>query len=137
MKRASAGLFAAMALVLVLGPAGPAFAIQQFKKAFDEAYVKPQPSSPAEKSLAEAVAKAKCNVCHQGTSKKNRNLYGQALDELLDRTADKDNAEKIRKSIADVAAKKSNPKDPKSPTFGDLIAAGKLPGGEPETGAQP
>lgn len=137
MKSVTAGFFAAMALVLVLGPAGPAFAIKQFKDQFDAIYVKPQPASPAEKSLAEAVAKAKCNVCHQGTSKKNRNLYGQALDELLDRTADKDNVEKIRKSIADVAAKKSNPKDPNSPTFGDLIAAGKLPGGDPETGNQP
>jgi len=27
---------------------------------------------------------------------------------------------------------KSNPADPKSPTFGELIQEGKLPGGEPK-----
>jgi hypothetical protein len=31
-----------------------------------------------------------------------------------------------------VAGLKSDPKDPKSPTFGESIKAGKLPGGEPK-----
>ena len=95
-----------------------AVAIKNFKDEFESKYVKADSEDPKEKALAEAVAKVKCNVCHEGKSKKDRNVYGVALDVLLDKSADKDNAEKIQKTMEIVAKIKSNLADPKSPTFG-------------------
>jgi hypothetical protein len=60
-------------------------------------------------------------------SKKLRNAYGQALDELLDREADADNKAKIDAALDKVAGMKCDPKDSKSGTFGDRIKQGKLP----------
>ncbi len=112
-----------------------AWAIPPFKKEFDEKYVKKDSTVPAEKSLAEAVDKAKCLVCHGKNAEgkqdtKLRNAYGKALDELLDKKTDAKDKEKIVKALDTVAAQKSNPSDPKSPTFGDLIKEGKLPATE-------
>ena len=101
--------------------ARPAFAIKQFFDEFKTMYVKD--GTP----LATAVESAKCNVCHVGKSKKDRNAYGNALAELLDKKEDKDNKDKIRQALETVAAKPSAGAG--SPTFGDLIKEGKLPGG--------
>lgn len=101
--------------------ARPAWAIKQFQDEFKELYVKE--GSP----LAAEVERVKCNLCHAGTSKKERNAYGQALDERLDKKADKDDKEKIRKMLEEVAALPSDPAKPGSPTFGALIKEGKLP----------
>src|SRR5262249_51215460 len=79
-----------------------------------------------------------CNVCHvQGQEKKVRNAYGTQLSMILKK--DNFKAERLKaepeKCTAEiiaafeaVAAKKSG--DDKSPTFGELIAAHKLPGGD-------
>jgi predicted Ser/Thr protein kinase len=113
-----------LGLVLLAGPAiRPAYAIKQFADEFKEVYVKE--GSP----LAAEVEKAKCNVCHVGKSKKDRNAYGQALAERLDKKEDKDNKEKIRKALEEVAALSSDPGKADALTFGQLIAEGKLPGG--------
>jgi hypothetical protein len=58
-----------------------------------------------------------------------RNVYGQALDQLIEKT-EKDPA-KIEAALDEVAKQKSNPDDANSPTFGELLAQGKLPGGDP------
>ena len=105
-----------------LAPA-PAFAIKPFQDEFKAVYVKD--GTP----LAAAVETAKCNVCHVGKDKKNRNAYGEALDKLLDKKADKDDKEKIRKALEEVAAL---PSGEAGKTFGDLIQAGQLPGGPAE-----
>jgi hypothetical protein len=109
-----------------------AHAIKNFSDQFKEKYVKEDSDDPKEKAFAEAVAAAKCLVCHEGKSKKDRNVYGTALSVLLDRKEDKDNVEKIKKSLDTVAKMKSNPKDDKSLTFAEVIASGKLPAGEPK-----
>jgi hypothetical protein len=106
-----------------------ATAVEPFKKEFEAKYVKKDATTDAEKNLAAAAEKAKCNVCHVGKSKKNRNEYGKALGTLLTKKDGK-NTEKIQDALDKVAAMKSNPKDDSSPTFGDLIKEGKLPGGE-------
>ena len=116
-----------MGLVVAIGVAASgsqAFAIKQFADEFKDMYVKD--GTP----LAAEVEKAKCNVCHAGKSKKERNAYGQALAELLDKKEDKDNKEKIRSALEEVASKPSAGAG--SPTFGDLIKDGKLPGGPAE-----
>ena len=101
--------------------ARPAWAIKQFQDEFKDLYVKE--GSP----LAAELERVKCNVCHVGKDKKERNAYGKALDERLDKKADKENKEKIRKMLEEVAALPSDPSKPGSPTFGALIKEGKLP----------
>lgn len=103
------------------GLARPAFAIKQFQNEFESLYV------TAGSPLATEVEKAKCNICHVGKDKKERNAYGKALDERLDKKADKEDKEKIRKMLEEVAALPSDPEKKDSPTFGDLIKSGKLP----------
>lgn len=109
-----------IASAAALAPA-PAFAIKQFADEFKAVYVKE--GTP----LAEAVATAKCTVCHVGDSKKDRNAYGQALAERLDKKEDAKNVDKIRQALEEVAAL---PSAVDGKTFGDLIAEGKLPAGE-------
>lgn len=108
------------------GSAREAFAIKQFADEFKEVYVKE--GTP----LAAEVETAKCNVCHKGKSKKDRNAYGEALAKLLDKKEDKANKEKIRQALETVAKESSDPSKPDAPTFGELIAEGKLPGGPVE-----
>jgi hypothetical protein len=121
----------AVSMVLALGTP-PAHAIKNFRDQFKEKYVKEGSDDAKDKAFAEAFEEAKCNVCHEGKSKKQRNVYGVALSELLDKKEDKDNVEKIQKALATVEEKKSNPDDAGSPTFGALIQDGKLPGGTPK-----
>lgn len=111
-------------------------AVDPFKKEFEAKYVKENPATPEEMAFAAAVKKAKCNVCHVGTKKKDRNAYGDALDALLDRKADLKNKPKIQEALDKVAEMKSDANDPASPTFGDLIKQGKLPGGEDDAQAK-
>lgn len=116
-------------MALGLFAIGPqqAVAIPAFKTEFDNLYVKKDSNDPKEKSLAEAVATVKCNVCHVGKSKKEKNDYGKALDELLDKKADAKNVAKIKEALEKVGGMPSKAADPNSPTFGDLIKEGKLP----------
>ena len=72
---------------------------------------------------------AKCNVCHVGKSKKDRNAYGHALADLLDKKEDAKDVAKIRAALEKVAGMPSDPAKADSVTFGDLIKQGKLPGG--------
>ena len=77
---------------------------------------------------------AKCGVCHTDPAKdkKVRNTYGRAISKLIpadtDKKALKKNPDGIQKLLDKAAAEKSDAKDPASPTFGDLIKEGKLPG---------
>lgn len=109
----------------------PVYGIDAFKKEFLKKYVKADAADGPDKAFADAVKAANCNVCHAGkTNKKMRNEYGKALDELLDKKADMKDTVKIQDALEKVAGMKSDPKDPGSPTFGELIKQGKLPGGD-------
>ncbi len=77
-------------LVACLIVAGVAFsmtssasAFAPFSKQFSKTYI--EENKEVDKGFAEAVKKAKCNLCHYGKSKKNRNDYGKALGKLLDK----------------------------------------------------
>ena len=109
--------------------ARPAFAIKQFFDEFKAVYVKPDSTDANEKAFVAEVETAKCNVCHVGKSKKERNAYGNALADLLDKKEDAKNVEKIKQSLLKVAGMPSDPAKADSPTFGDLIGQGTLPGG--------
>ena len=105
-------------------------ATDAFKKEFEQKYVKKEPGTDAEKALTAAFEKAKCNTCHVGTTKKVRNDYGKALNQIITKKDIKDK-EKIQHALDEVAKLKSKTDDATSPTFGELIEQGKLPGGEP------
>jgi cytochrome c2 len=120
--------------VLWLGrPAPQANADRAFRDEFKAVYVKAESDNPKEKEFAATVKKANCNICHVGKVKKNRNRYGKALAELLSRKTDTEDKEKIQAALKKVDARRCEPKDEKSPTFGELIRAGKLPGEAPKT----
>lgn len=127
MKRGGAVLVMAAVVACVACAARPALAIKQFQDEFKAVYVKADSSDPAEKALAAAVEGAKCNVCHKGKEKKDRNAYGEALAAILDKKEDAKNVEKIKESLLKVAGIPSDGKG--GPTFGALIKEGKLPGG--------
>jgi hypothetical protein len=123
-----------------------AWAMPPFFKEFQATYLKADSSDENEKAFAALVIeKVKCNVCHlAGKPKKMRNAYGTQLSEILKKDnfkADRLKAEpdKVKEEIVAaftaVAAKKSG--DESSPTFGELIAQHKLPGGDatPDTTA--
>ena len=108
----------------------PAEAVKEFKEQFDARYVKPDGTDPVEVALAEAVKEANCYVCHvKGKSRKYHNVYGEALEEFLDRKDDKENVEKIQKALETVEKLKSDPDNDSSPTYLDIIKSGKLPVG--------
>lgn len=117
-----------MSLFASLLLARPAQAIPQFQKEFITLYVGADKTT----DFAKLVKQASCFSCHQGKLRKNRNAYGAQLAELLDKKADKKNPEKIVESLKKVAELHSVADDDKSPTFGDLIKEGKLPGGSLE-----
>jgi len=114
-------------------PAPQASADKAFRDQFVAVYVKPDSDDLKDKAFAAAVEKAKCTICHVGKVKKNRNRYGKALAELLSRKTDTEDKEKIRAALKKVEPKHCDPKNEKSPTFGELIHAGKLPGEEPKS----
>ncbi|MEN1681128.1 MAG: hypothetical protein AAGJ46_16195 [Planctomycetota bacterium] len=121
MFRAPTTVLAAMLLASVC--AGPAFAYVDFQKVFVAKYVTDESS----KDFTKLVKKtAKCYLCHQGKNKKNDNVYGEHLDELLDK-GDRKDKEKVMAALDEVAKIHSVPGDEASPTYGDLIADEKLP----------
>lgn len=131
-------LFTALFALLSVGLlARPAHAIPFFWEVFNEKVIPAEPKEEPAKKFAAAATAAKCNVCHiDGQSKKERNAYGAALDELLDKANfGKERIEKEKdKATAEVAAALEKVKaakvakdNDKSPTFADNITAGKLP----------
>jgi hypothetical protein len=109
----------------------------QYLNQFKSMYIKPD-GSDNDKALASAFngLSQKCLVCHvEGKSKKERNNYGKALAKDIvpaDATGFKGETDKskIDEALKKVADEHTDPNDPKSPTYGDLIKSGKLPGAD-------
>jgi hypothetical protein len=125
------GISSAVLFFAVLGligfTASPAAAVKEFKDAFKAKYVKADSTAANDVALAAAFEEASCTVCHApGDNRKIRNDYGKELAKLLHKEEKKDTA-KIKAAMDQVAKLKSKPMDPKSPTFGEKIAGGKLP----------
>jgi hypothetical protein len=130
-------------LLLLFGGIGLAISIRtatalpQFNTEFKAKYIKEDGGSEAQKKLAEAYKEKKCNTCHGKNpdtgkdDKKVRNRYGKALDELLTKD-DAKNKEKIQEALDTAYDMPSDPDDEDSPTFGELIEMGILPGEEEE-----
>ena len=117
-----------LALAAVCSFARQAQAIPQFQREFITLYVGEDKTT----DFAKLVKQAGCFVCHQGKLRKNHNPYGIHLVDLLDKKADMKNPEKIIESLKKVEALHSVEGDDKSPTYGDIIKEGQLPGGPVE-----
>lgn len=113
-----------LALLLTCLVQQPAAAHPEYQREFQNAYAK---KPDVDKEFKKLVRTAKCYICHQGKEdRKNYNVYGKAMTAHLVE-ADKKNKKKIAKALETVAAELSSGEG--SPTFGELIAKGELPGG--------
>ncbi len=118
---------------LLLGPSTKsARAVKPFALQFYSKYIKEDSARPEVQEYAQLVKSTKCHLCHEGKSKKHRNAYGRELSKLLDKKTDKKNVKKIQAALAKVETMHVKPDDENSPTFGELIAQCKLPGGDPK-----
>ncbi len=113
--------------LIVGGFAREAAATPPFHKEFVKLYI----TEDTDQGFAEIVKNKKtgCFVCHQGKKRKNHNPYGEELEELLDKKKDRKKPKKIIAALKKVAKIHTDSSDENSPTYGDLIQAGKLPGG--------
>ena len=78
-------------------------------------------------ALMEKADTAKCNICHFGDKKSNKNDYGMAYGGKLGAKNVKEEA-KLKEALVAAAGEKSSTE---GKTFGDLITAGELPGKAP------
>ena len=124
--------------ILVLGPlASVGWSIRPFQNEFYATYLNESSGDPDDAAYAMLVREVKCNLCHIGNRKKDRNTYGSELAKLLDHREDKGNEKKIRGVLQQVAKLSSAPNDGTARTFGQLIEARQLPGAEPTTPISP
>jgi len=75
---------------------------------------------------------AKCNVCHEGASKKMKNEYGKAVGKFLTKAKYneiKEDEAVAKKYILEGLQKAEGEKNGGGKSYGELIKAGKLPGG--------
>jgi hypothetical protein len=116
-------------LLATCGLARPAAAILQYQKEFVKLYVGEDADPESDLVKIKRDKKKRCLVCHQGKKKKICNTYGELFRPLLDRKKDKKNVEKIVAALKKVEQMRSDPKDENSPTYAEILAEGKLPGG--------
>jgi hypothetical protein len=104
--------------------------------AFQAAFMKKYVTNSKDEDWSKLAKQAKCNICHLGPKVNakdvHHNAYGKELMKLLEAKKDNKNAKKIQEALDKVAKIHTDPKDKKSPTYGELIEQGKLPGGDLE-----
>lgn len=118
-----------LCLAVVAMCSASAWAIPPFDAAFKKMYVKEGDALDAK------VKETKCNVCHVGKEKKDKNEYGKAVGKYLkkaDFTGDAkkfDNvkSDEAQKALADGLQSAEAEKSSGGKSFGELIKAGELP----------
>jgi hypothetical protein len=127
MRKLLLTLLAALLLQAAEG-AAPAHAIAQFQAVFLKEYINDHENKDFAKF---AKTKARCHICHRGKKPgPYHNEFGKHLIALLNPEKDKKDVDKIKAALAKVVKMHSDPKDEKSPTYGELLKEGKLPGGD-------
>ena len=119
----------AVALIAVVASAEKAQAIPAFAKAFTERYVNTSKNA----DFVAAVKEKKCNLCHFGTSKKNKNDFGKVIAKHFKKanyssTRVREEAAAVKKEFDEGLKKVLAEKNPAGKTYQSLIEAGKLPG---------
>ncbi len=104
-----------LVVAAVVSQVGSIEARPQYKKAFEKKY--------PEVVKAQEGGRITCHVCHEGNSKKNRNIYGKTLAKLLAAKNVRD-PKKIDKALTKAEKEKSAIE---GKTFGDLLKEKKLP----------
>jgi len=123
MKRAC--LFIAASLMAIAWSLQSASALPPFNAEWKNKY------NPGDKNPA--YAEAKCNVCHEGMSKKMKNEYGKAVGKFLTKakyTEIKEDEAAAKKYILEGLQKAADEKNAAGKSYGELIKGGKLPGGQ-------
>lgn len=80
--------------------------------------------------FVEAVDTAKCNVCHEGTSKKMKNEYGKVVGKYLTKAKYneiKDDEAAAKKYILEGFAKAEAEKNGTGKSYGEMLKSGELP----------
>ncbi len=121
MQNHHAWILAVMAGAALLSAPQTSFARPNYNKEFWAKY---------DQELGKFKDTTKCNSCHFGAEKKNRNDYGKAFGEALvsqevGGKKQETNLDKVKAAL-DKAAKEKSAIEGK--TFGDLIKSGMLPG---------
>ncbi|TVP99283.1 MAG: hypothetical protein EA381_10350 [Planctomycetaceae bacterium] len=107
----------------------PAFATNEFNKEWKEHYT----GEGADEDFVKTARRAGCNVCHvKGEKKTERNEYGQAVRELLNKedfTKEwvQANPEKAKELIVAGLKKAGESKSSDGKTFAAKLKAGELP----------
>jgi hypothetical protein len=121
------GIAAGVAAVLgVAAVAPPVFAIKPFYVELEAKYGRPDSKEQNDIALTIALNQAGCTICHPGDDKHKLTRYGGQLAWRINKF-DKGNKKKIQEAFDEVGALRSDPYDPKSPTYGELFRQGKLP----------
>ncbi len=122
-------------MMFVLGCVAVALCVSQasalppFNKEWTAKYVEGNGNA----AFVEAVGTAKCNVCHFGKSKKDKNEYGKAVGKYLtkkDYEAVKADADAAKKYVQEGLAKAEAEKSASGKSFGEMLKGGELPSAE-------
>lgn len=127
LRALAVGLSVAAGLAIL---AAPASAIEEFYTQLEAKYVKPASKKQNDVLLTIAFEEAHCKICHPGDDKHKLTPYGGALAWRVNKY-DKKDKKKIQAAIEEVGKLRSNPQDPKSPTYGELFREGRLPPSQP------
>jgi hypothetical protein len=87
--------------------------------------------------FADLMKEHKCNVCHYGKTKKNRNDFGKAVnktmsEDVFKKLKAKEDKDKMTKKINEALKAAMKEKSPNGKTFAELMEAGELPAKNPE-----
>lgn len=116
-----------LGLVAIVWCVNSASALPPFNKEWRAKYVEGNSNA----KFVEAVEAAKCNVCHQGTSKKEHNEYGKAVQKYMTKAKYneiKDDEAAGKKYILEGLQKAEGEKGGNGKTYGEMLKAGTLPG---------
>jgi hypothetical protein len=119
----AASVVAALGIAVI---APPALAIKPFYAEWETKYVRPDSKEDNDIALMIAFNQAGCTICHPGDDKHKLTRYGGQLAWRINKF-DKGNKKLIQEAFDEVGALRSNPYDPKSPTYNELFRQGKLP----------
>jgi hypothetical protein len=116
-----------LGLVTIAWTVQTASALPPFNKEWTAKYVEGNSNA----KFVEAVGTAKCNVCHEGTSKKMHNAYGKAVQKYLTKAKYneiKEDEAAGKKYILEGLQKAEAEKAANGKTYGELLKGGTLPG---------
>jgi hypothetical protein len=116
----------AAAALCISVAAPPAYAIEQFYAQLEVKYVKWNSKKPNDVVLAAAFEQARCTICHPGDDKHKLTQYGGILAWRINKF-DKTNKKKIQAALEEVGAIRTDPHNPKSPTYNEIFREGRLP----------